>query len=206
GSLECADSAFAEDHARVVVAQYVFRSVKELLYGAHEAAFQKYWFVGFAHSVEQCKILHIPRADLQHVRVLGHQRDLFRSRDFRYYCKARHVPGLRQELQAFFSHALEAVRGGPGLESASSESGCPCFFHRQGRLDQLVFAFNRAGTGYDDDLLAPNMGPVDGEDGVFFLEVPTGKLEWPQQRDHAFDAFQALGGTTINSAVVSDNP
>ena len=41
GSLECADSAFTEDHARIVVAKYVLRSVKELLNSAHEAAFQR---------------------------------------------------------------------------------------------------------------------------------------------------------------------
>ena len=65
-----ADAALAEDDLLVAAGHDVFRAHQQLFDGVGQAALEQDGLVGLAKLLEQVKVLHIPRADLNHVDVL----------------------------------------------------------------------------------------------------------------------------------------
>src|SRR5579884_3805128 len=71
--LKSPNAALAEDDIRVAVGGDVLRGQQQLLDGRAEPTFQHDRPARFTQGFQKSVILHISRADLEHVSVLGHQ-------------------------------------------------------------------------------------------------------------------------------------
>jgi hypothetical protein len=74
--LEGSDSAFAEHHLVVAVGQHVLGRVEPLLDRGTTVPFEQNRPAAPARRSQQREVLHVPGADLQHVRVARDQRHL----------------------------------------------------------------------------------------------------------------------------------
>jgi hypothetical protein len=100
-------TALTEDHFVVSFRENVLRRHQKFFQRRRHAALQQYRLPSLARPLQQLIILHVPRADLDAVRVLLHQIERLHVDSFRYDSQARRVPRLRQQLQSFFSQPLE---------------------------------------------------------------------------------------------------
>ncbi len=66
---EGADAAFAEHDVVVAFAHYIFGGHQEFIESGGHAAFEEHGLFGAAGAFEQREILHVARADLNHVGV-----------------------------------------------------------------------------------------------------------------------------------------
>ena len=109
-------------------------------------------FLRFADGFEQAVVLHVAGADLQDVGVFGDERRHLRCAMTSVTIgEAGLFAGGGEQFQAFFLQALEAVGAGAGLEGAAAEGGGAGGFDRAGRVEDLLFALDRAGAGDDAD-------------------------------------------------------
>ena len=69
--LERPDAALAEDHVVVAAGQDVLRRQQPLFDRGGDAALEEHRLAHVAELAEQREVLHVPRADLEDVRVLG---------------------------------------------------------------------------------------------------------------------------------------
>ena len=69
---------------------------------------------------QQVVVLHVARAHLQDVDVVGEQRDLGLIHHLAHQQQLVRVGRLAQHFEAFFTHALETVGRGTGFERATA--------------------------------------------------------------------------------------
>ena len=67
------------------------------------------------------------------------------------------MPSLREQLEPFFSQALEGVRRSPRLESAATEHPRARLGYRAGRLQKLAFGFDGTRSRDDDEFIAADL-------------------------------------------------
>ena len=96
---------------------------QELVDRGARAALEQHRPRRLADCFEQAVVLHVARADLQHVGVFGDQRHVLAGDDFGHDGEAGFGAGLGQQLEAVFLHALEAVGAGPRLERSAAKRG-----------------------------------------------------------------------------------
>src|SRR5215471_13728711 len=68
-----ADAPFAEEDVWVSLAQNIFGAQEQIVDRGAKAALEHHWEMAAAHFFEECKILHVPRANLKAIGVLLHQ-------------------------------------------------------------------------------------------------------------------------------------
>ena len=71
--LERADAALAQRDVRIAGVEDVFRRQQQLLQRGRRAAFQQHRGPLRPHGFQEAEVLHVPRADLQHVGIAGNQ-------------------------------------------------------------------------------------------------------------------------------------
>jgi len=116
--------------------------------------------------------LHIAGTDLEHIRVPGHQGDLFRRHHFGHYGQARDLPGFGQVFQALLAQPLEGIRRGARLEGTAPQHLGARFLHRVGRLQELRAALHRTGAGDDDDVRTTKGDRTHPHQRVLRMELP----------------------------------
>src|SRR5712692_6845879 len=79
---------------------------------------------------EQRKVLHVARADLNHVSVLLNQIDTGFVKRFRDNLQAVRLTDFRQNLQSFFAEPLKRIWRGSGLERAAAKEARTTATHR----------------------------------------------------------------------------
>ena len=188
GGLEGADAALAQDHPPVAVREDVFGRHQQLFDRGGDAAFEQHRVLAFAGGVQQGKVLHVARADLQHIGILGHQRAPARGPSPRSRSAGRSARALRPASPAL-------LRPGPGRNRARCAvctrrraALCAGFFDRLGGLQQLAAALHRAGSGDDDHLIAADLNAIQREDRVLRDELARGHLVRPRDRHDPVDA------------------
>jgi hypothetical protein len=62
-----------------------------------------------SHRFEEREVLHVARADLQHVRITRHQHDVARIHHLRDDRQPGLLAGLLEDLESVFLEALERV-------------------------------------------------------------------------------------------------
>ena len=152
--LEGSDSAFAEQDIRISVRKDVFCS-------------EQPFFDAFAHSPleqdrlaaarcldEKLKVLTVPRSDLQNVGDLGDMLDVALAEHFGDDLESGLLPSEGEEAQAFLPETLKFIRRGARLVGASAEDGGPGLLYGGRRGKKLLFAFDRAGSGHQAELVA----------------------------------------------------
>ncbi len=90
--------------------------------------------LAFTDRIQQGEVLHVARADLQHIGVGCHQPDLFGGHYLGDDRHARFLADFSQDLQAFLAQALEGIRRGTGFICPAPQDGRPGFFDGIGHL------------------------------------------------------------------------
>ena len=163
---EGADAALAEDDVRVAVRDHVLGRHEKLLDGGAHAALQQHGAAAFAERLEQREVLHVARADLQNVGVLGDQVDVAVAHDFGDDAESGGFAGLVEQLEAFDFEALEIVGRSARFEGSSAKEFRAGAGHDFCRFQNLALAFDRAGTGHDHEFAAANGGAADRDFGL----------------------------------------
>ena len=142
-------------------------------------------------SVSNDEVLHVARADLDHVGVFGHQLDAPRVHHLGHNRDTVAIAGLAQDLQPLFAHALISVGAGAGLECAAAEDVGP---GRDNRFRDRVHAirrFDRARAGDHRQIAAADLHARDIDDRRLLLALLAGQLVRRQDGDDFGDAGES---------------
>ena len=204
-SLEGAYAALAEDYVLVAVRHDILRAHEQLFYRVREAALDEYRLARLAELLQQFEVLHIARADLNHVHVLE-ERQMVRVHDFRDYRQPRLFFGFEQQVDAVGLEPLEVVGRRARLERAAAQ-------HRRARgLDALRYGYNlllaldraRPRDYREASVAYGNLIFPDLHDGVERMEFPVRVLEGLGDVLHAFDDVEAGEQLVVKLADVAD--
>jgi hypothetical protein len=123
GALERLDPALAEDHARIPLLEDVLGGHQKLLDRGGGAALEQHGLVGLPDLREQVEVLHVARADLEHVGRLHDLLHLARVHHLGREGQPGVLAGLCEDREALGPEALEAVGRGARLEGAAAQHG-----------------------------------------------------------------------------------
>ena len=177
GGLERPDAPLAQDHVRVAARHHVLGGHQPLLDGAREAPLEQHRPSGLAHRHEQRVVLHVPRADLEDVGVLGdglHLAGLHHLGDHR---QTGPLACLGQEPQPVEAQALERVGARARLERAAAQHVRAGSGDRVGGLEELLPRLDGAWPGHDCERAIPDPDAAHFHHGVLRMERSRGQLE-----------------------------
>ena len=135
--LEGANAALAEDHLAVPRSQDVLGGEEPLFDRAREAALQHHRHARSPHGVEQREVLHVARADLQHIGELGDHVDLRRLHHLGDDWQPGALTRLGKKAQTLKAEPLERVRRGAWLEGTTAQQGCPRSGNARSNFEEL---------------------------------------------------------------------
>jgi len=104
-----AHAALAENHLVVALGKDVLGSHQKLVERGGHAALQEDGFAAAPGSLEQREVLHVARADLNHVGVFFDEVERFVVDRFRDDPEAEPVADFRENLQPVLTEALKTV-------------------------------------------------------------------------------------------------
>ena len=194
---------------RVALGHDVFGGQQEFLQRRAHAALQQHRLALLADGVEQIEILHVPRADLQHIGVVG---DQFHLLDRHHFGDDRQ-PGLLarqgQQFQPFLGQSLEGIGIGARLERPAAQADRAGFLHGVGDFQQLRFALDAARPGDHADLLAADRSrrhrPARRDDRSLLLDLPRRHFVRGEDRHDFVDAVDGFQDRAVLEAVVADD-
>ncbi len=173
--LKGSDAALTEDHIFVAARVNIFSRHQEFLHGCGKAAFQQNWLFGTPQLLEQHKVLHIARAQLDDIDI-GKQIQVLFAHDFGDNRQSGLPLGFQQQPEAFGFHPLEGIRGGARLERASAQEGRPRLFDRFGNHQDLIFALHRARPGEHIKIALANLSPGDFKHSIGRMHLAVDRL------------------------------
>ena len=200
-----ANPALTEDDLDVAAFHDILRRHQPFVDGGGHAAFQHDRPVGAAGAPQQAEILHVARADLDHVGVFLNNIECFEIHHFGDHGQAGFVSHLGQDLQPLHTQPLEGIGRSARLESTAAEHLRAGVLDFRGNGQCLRFAFDGTGPG-DQCLVAITDGEVaDGNDGVFRLRFTADQLVGPGYRDDFLHPGQADETGGIHGALVTQH-
>ncbi len=108
--VEAADAALAQNHLAVSLGEDVLRAHEKLGDRGRHAALEQHRLVEPSDGAEQRIVLHVARADLNAICVLGHEmRALFVER-LGHDGQTRFAPREREQLESLLAESLKRVR------------------------------------------------------------------------------------------------
>jgi len=135
-----------------------------------EPALEKHRQISPANLPQQRKVLHVARADLEHVGIARNQLDVARIHHFRYHAQSVAVAGIAQQLECFFTEALKRIRRRARFERATAQHVCAGSGDRARSRFELFRRLDAARTRADRDLVAAKRRtaaqPHDGSPGA----------------------------------------
>ena len=147
-----------------------------------------------AHGLKQTVVLHVARADLQNVGVLGHHG----HRLDRHHLGDDGQPGLLtgfgQVFKPLEAESLEVVGAGARLEGAAAQHLGPGLLDGMGDLDDLLAALDAARSRHHDDLLPADLHLTAGnvEDGVVWAGGAAAEFVGFLDAQRVGDAFHGV--------------
>ena len=191
GAFERADAALAQHDVAIAGGHDVLGGHQQLADRGRQPALEEYRPLHAADLGQQGEVLHVARADLQHVRVLGHQLDVARVEHLGDH---RH-PGRRADLDEQFqrraAESLETVRRRPRLERAAAQDRRAGRAHGERGGVQHSAVLDRAGPGDHGDLRPADPRVVaDADDRRLGGELARGTLVRLEHRHDQLDARQ----------------
>jgi len=195
GGLEGDDAALAQDDLRVALRHDIFRRHQQLFDLAAEPALEQHGLLQFPHLEQQAVVLHVARADLQHVRVIRRGLAVVVVHDLGHHRQAGLLARLGEDLQALYAQSLEGVGRGARLEGAPAQHVCARRLHRVGDLQCLRAALHAARPGHDAQLRAAHRHPAEVEDRAGRMVRAAGQLVRLGHQRHALDVVE--GGELV---------
>src|SRR5216684_1581191 len=164
---------------RQVTASFHRRHDGQIQRGRHPPL-QQYRLFGPSGALQQGKILHIARANLDHVRVFLDQIQALVVDGLGDNPKSEFLTHLRQNLQPRFPQSLKAVRGCPRLIRSPPKQPHSALRHTLRDGQRLLFALHCARPRHQsyfvspDDYIPRRCG--NPQDGVFLFGVAADQL------------------------------
>ena len=151
-------------------------------------------FLGRQEEVDQiCGLLSGPAARLLTIvgpGGMGKTRLAVEAAACLHATQAGLFPDLDEDVQPFFSKALEAVGRGAGLKRSASENrGARCF-HLASDGQRLLLALHGTRPGDDAQSAASDDRLADPDHRILAVRFPTDQLIGPGDRDRLFHAGQ----------------
>ena len=174
--LKASDSTLTENHFLVPTSHHIFGCQQPLFVGRGQTALDHDGLTKLANLIKKVVVLHVPRANLQDICVLGHCVYIFHRHDLGNNRKTGFLLCSLEQLQAIFSHSSKAVRGGPRLKSSTPHHCGSRSFHSSGSGDHLLFIFNRARAGHDYWAWPPDHGIPNLYYGVVRMKFLAGQF------------------------------
>ena len=206
---EGANAAFAEHDVVIALGKNVFGGHKELVEGGRHAAFEQDGLFGAAGALEERKILHVARADLDDVGVFLDEVQGFVVDRFGDNAEAVGSADFRKDFEAVFTEALEAIGGSARLVRAAAEEPCAGFFDALGDGQALRFRFDSAGAGDEGNVIAANDDIAgrrgDAQDGIFFLGVAADEFVRFADRDAFDDTGKGFEDAKVDGVFVASD-
>ena len=190
--LERLDPALAEDDPLVPLLGDVLGRHQQLLDRRRHPALQQHRLVRAPHLGQEEEVLAIPRADLDHVRVLQDRLDVPRIHQLRHHRQPCLVARRTQDLQPLVAEPLERVRRCPRLERAAPQHRCARLRDHARRLERLLTVLDRARPRDQPEPRVAEPSPVDLDHGRVGRDLPRDQLVRLQDRQHLLDAGIAL--------------
>ena len=176
GRLKGADAPLTENDLAVASGHDILRAHKQLLQRVAQPPLQQHRLAQFAQLLEQFKVLHVPRPNLDDVDILK-QRQMLGVHDLCDNGQTRDLLGLQQQTDALLMESLEGVGGGAGLECAAPQGLGARRLDALGNGDDLLLLFHRTGSGHHQKMTAADLGSVaEGDDRVLLVELAVGIL------------------------------
>ena len=200
-----ADAALAEHDVGVALVHDVLRRVEPLVDRRREAALQEHRLARLADRLEQAEILHVARADLQHVGVCRHAVDRLDRRDLRHDLEPRALARLREELQPLLLETLEGIRARARLVRATAQELRARLFHDVRRLEELLARLDGAGAGHHDRRAVADLHARDIDDARARMELAARELVALGDRDRLLHAIHRLERHIAELPLVADD-
>ena len=127
------------------------------------------------HGFQEAEVLHVPRADLQHVGIAGDQGHVAGGNHLGHKRQAGLLPGRGQNLQAVFLQSLKTVGTGAGFERAAAQGRGPPGLHGMGHIEQLSLVLHGTGPGNHAQMIASNGQAAGADDGRLRLGGAAGE-------------------------------
>src|SRR3954463_290290 len=143
-ALERRDPPLAQDHLGVPFLDDVLGRHQQLLDRRRRAALQQDRLVRPADLGEQVEVLHVARADLDHVRVLEDSLDVAGIHQLGHDRQPGFLPRLDKDRQRLLPEAAERVRRRPRLERPAAQHRPAGLRDSTGRLERLLPVLDRA--------------------------------------------------------------
>src|SRR4029450_4845203 len=169
-TLEGANTPFAQDNRVVTPGHDVFRCQEKFFNGRRHSSLQQNRFPDLSQFLEQVEILHVSGAHLQYVGILEEHRNLRMIHDLRDHIHSLAARRRVQQLETLLAHPLEAMGRSARLEGPAAHDLDARLPHRFRCGLDLLLTFDRARTGHDNDIIAPDSDPAHVHDGPFLSE------------------------------------
>jgi len=204
---EGAHAAFAEHHVVVAFAQDVFGGHEKFIERGRHAAFQEHGLFGAASAFQQREILHVARANLDHVGPFFDEVERFVVNCFGDDAEAIVAPDLVEDFEAGKAESLKAIRRGAGLESATAKEAHTGGLELFGDGEALLFGFDGAGASGHGQMRTADENVTrrrgDADDGGVGFDVERDKFVGLGDGNAFNDAGHGLEDTEIHSALVA---
>src|SRR6266404_2222589 len=168
---ERAHAALAKHDVIVAFRHDVFRRQQPFVQSCRQSAFEQHGQMRSPDAPQKGKVLHVARADLNHVSVTLNQIHAVFVERFRHDLQTVRFANLCQNLQSFFAQSLESVGRGPGFKSTAAKEARAAAPHGFGYRKSLSMTFDRAGSGDDRQLISANRSVADAHDTLLRTEI-----------------------------------
>ena len=171
-----------------------------------DAALQHDRLTRATNLAEEVEVLHVARADPDHVDVVDHVLEVAHVHQLGRDRQADLVTDGAQDAQTLETEALERVGRGARLVGAAAEHRTTGGLDRLGRRERLLVRLNRARTGHHREVAAADLARPDGDDRVARAELARNALVLLAQRHDALDAVDGLKRQARDDRAITDDP
>ena len=190
--LEGADAALAQDHGVAAVRQQVFGRHQQIVHGGADPALEQHRLAHAADPSQQVEVLHVARADLDHVGQLGQLVQMVERRRVRHDRQRVAVAGFAQMAQTGHAEPRKRIGGAVRGERRAAQHHPARFGHQRRALQDLFAALHRRRTGDHGDALPADADRADRHHRVGALQFARGQLVRLGDAQHLVDAVHRL--------------
>ena len=183
-----ADAALAEDDVRVARRHDVFRAHQPFADRRGQAALEQNRLSGLPQFGQQIEILHVARADLNHIHAPVKFLHQLRAHNFRADRHARDRLRLLQQRQPFELQPLKRIGRRARLIRAAAQDVCAACAHLERGIGDLLHVLHRARAGEERQLAPADLHAAAVDHAVRRMEFPVRLFERLGDRHHALDA------------------
>src|SRR5204862_3308919 len=137
---------FTEHDLIIPLGHDAFGGQQPLVDRRGNAAFEQNRQLRFSDAPQKREVLHVARADLNHVGILLYEIDAGRIERFRDDLQAERFARIREDLEAFLAQACKIIRRTARLECSTSEEPRAARLNRLRHREGLLTALARTWT------------------------------------------------------------